>query len=82
MYSVHTIIDGVFHRWTAAELKKVIAMLQNPELSLTSTARTRVHNSLLDVQTQQRKMAGVAAMSMRSTRGCGCLDVASLAWAA
>ncbi len=28
---VHTIIDGVSHRWTAAELKKVIAMLQNPE---------------------------------------------------
>ncbi len=26
------IIDGVSHRWTAAELKKVIAMLHNPEL--------------------------------------------------
>ena len=32
MYPVHPIIDGVSHRWTAAELKKVIAMLQNPEL--------------------------------------------------
>jgi hypothetical protein len=31
-YPVHTTIDGVTHRWTAAELKKVIAMLQNPEL--------------------------------------------------
>jgi hypothetical protein len=30
-YLVHPIIDGVSHRWTAAELKKVIAMLQNPE---------------------------------------------------
>ncbi len=31
MYPVHTIFDGVSHRWTAVELKKVIAMLQNPE---------------------------------------------------
>jgi hypothetical protein len=32
MYPVHPIIHGVSHRWTAAELKKVIAMLQKPEL--------------------------------------------------
>ncbi len=31
MYQVHTIIDGVSHRWTAVELEKVIAMLQDPE---------------------------------------------------
>ncbi len=31
MYQVHTIIDGVSHSWTVAELKKVIVMLQNPE---------------------------------------------------
>ncbi len=30
-YKVHTIFDGVSRRWAAAELKKVIAMLQNPE---------------------------------------------------
>jgi hypothetical protein len=30
-YPVHPIIDGAFLRWTASELKKVIAMLQNPE---------------------------------------------------
>jgi hypothetical protein len=30
-YPVHTICDGVSHRWTAAELKKVIALLQSPE---------------------------------------------------
>jgi hypothetical protein len=30
-YPVHPIIDGVSLRWTAAELEKVIAMLQNPE---------------------------------------------------
>ncbi len=30
-YPVHTIIDGAFHRWTAAELKKVFAMLVIPE---------------------------------------------------
>ncbi len=24
MYPVHPIIDGAFHRWTAAELKKVL----------------------------------------------------------
>jgi hypothetical protein len=49
----------------------------------TSTARTRIHvSSSVVVQTQQRRMAGVAATSMRSTRGCGSLDVASLAWAA
>jgi hypothetical protein len=36
MYPVHPIIDGVSHRWTAAELKKVIAMLQNPELDSTN----------------------------------------------
>jgi hypothetical protein len=28
------------------------------------------------------RLAGVAATSMRSTRGCGCMDVASLAWVA
>ncbi len=28
------------------------------------------------------RLAGVAATSMRSTRGCGCLDVSSLDWAA
>jgi hypothetical protein len=27
------VINGVFHRWTAAELKNVIAMLQNPEFN-------------------------------------------------
>ncbi len=32
------------------------------------TARTRIHVSLLVVQMQQRRMAGVAATSMRSTR--------------
>ncbi len=31
---------------------------------------------------QQQRMAGEAATSMKSTRGCGSLDVASLAWAA
>jgi hypothetical protein len=35
-YLVHTIIDGVSHRWTAAELKKVIEMLQNPDLEFNS----------------------------------------------
>jgi hypothetical protein len=37
---------------------------------------------VLVVQKQQRRMAGVAATTMRSTRGCDSLDVASLAWAA
>ncbi len=30
-YQVHTMIDGDSHRWTAAELEKVIEMLHNPE---------------------------------------------------
>jgi hypothetical protein len=57
----------------------VVTRLQQ---SLTSTARTTVHVSLQDVQMQLRRMTGMAATSMRSTRGCGSLDVASLAWAA
>jgi hypothetical protein len=54
----------------------VLGMIQQ---SLTSTATTRIHVSRQDLQTQQRRMAGVAATSMRSTRGCGSLDVVSLA---
>ncbi len=50
--------------------------------SLTSTARTSIHVSRLVVQTQLLSMAGMAATSMRLTRGCGSLDVASLAWEA
>ncbi len=43
-----------------------------------STARTRIRVSLQVVRTQQWRMAGVAATSMRSTRGCGSLDVPHL----
>jgi hypothetical protein len=57
-------------------------MVTRLQQSLTRTARTRIHVSRRDVQTQLRRMAGVAATSMRSTRGCGSLDVASLALAA
>jgi hypothetical protein len=95
-----------YHRWTAAELKKVITMLQHPDFDSkdidpdlhkrmakavddgriqqfrTSTARTRVRVSRRVVQTLLRRMAGAAATSTRLTRGCGSLDVASLAWAA
>ncbi len=52
------------------------------QLSLTRTARTRVHVSQPDVQTQLWRMEGEAATSMRLTLGCGSLDVASLALAA
>ncbi len=45
-------------------------------------SKNKIHVSLLVVQTQQQRMAGVATTPMRSTRGCGSLDVASLAWAA
>ena len=43
---------------------------------------TRIRVSRRVVQTPLRRMAGAAATSTRLTRGCGSLDVASLAWAA
>ncbi len=45
-----------------------------------SDPRNEVVEVLMQMQLQ--RMAGVAATSMRSTRGCNSLDVASLAWAA
>jgi hypothetical protein len=48
---------------------------------LTSTASTRGLASRWEAVTLQQLMAGVAAMSMRWTSGCGCnLGVASHAW--
>ena len=57
-------------------------MAMRLQLSLTSTARTRVHVSLPDVLTQLQRIEGKAATSMRLTLGCGSLDVANLALAA
>jgi hypothetical protein len=45
-----------------------------------TAARTRIQVSQLVVQMQLRRMEGAAATSMRLTRGCGSLGVASLAW--
>ncbi len=47
---------------------------------LTSTASTRGQASLWAAVTLQQRMASVAAMRMRWTRGCGSLGVASRAW--
>ena len=97
--STYQYIHGVPHRWTAAELKKVIAMLQNPEID-TKDIDPDLHQQMAKAvddgqvwqeqefvfpcwlwQTQLRRMAGVAATSMRLTSGCGTgsLDVSSLA---
>ncbi len=48
--------------------------------SLTSTVSTRIQASRRGSPKQQLWMAGAAAMSMRSTSGCGSLDVESHAW--
>ncbi len=45
-----------------------------------STASTKIKASQWAVQTQRRWIAGVAAMCMRSTSGCGSLDGASSDW--
>jgi hypothetical protein len=47
---------------------------------LTVTASARIQASQWAVPTLRRWMAGVAAMYMRSTHGCGSLDGASLDW--
>ena len=47
---------------------------------LTSTASTRALASQWAAVTLLRQMDAVAAMCMRSTRGCGSLDVGSRAW--
>jgi hypothetical protein len=48
--------------------------------SLTCTAGARNPVSRWAALIQQRRLAGVAAISMRSTCGCGNLGVASHAW--
>ena len=68
--------------WAESPWSPAFWMAMRLQLSLTSTARTRVHVSLPDVRTQLRRMEGEAATSMRLTLGCGSLGVASLALAA
>ena len=51
-----------------------------PQQSLICTASARILVSRWAALTQQGWTAGVAAMSMRLTRGCGNSDGASLAW--
>ena len=48
--------------------------------SLTSSVSARIQASRWGAPMQQRWMEGKAAMSMRSTRGCGSLDAESHAW--
>ncbi len=72
-----TISTSISSPWSPA-----FWMATRPRQSLTSTARTGIRVSRRVVQTQLRRMEGVAAMSMRLTRGCGSLGVASLAWVA
>jgi hypothetical protein len=69
-------IHIVFWCWGAG----VCAAGNTTPQSHTSLASTGVRSSPWDVQTLQLQMAGVAAMCMRSTRGCGTLAVASHAW--
>ncbi len=68
--------------WAGSHWCPAFWMVMWLQQSLTSAERTRIDVSLRVVQTQKQRMAGVAATSMRSTLGCGSLDVASLAWAA
>ncbi len=49
--------------WAESPWCPAFWMVTQLQQSLTSTARTRIHVSRLDVQMQLRRMAGVAAMS-------------------
>jgi hypothetical protein len=51
-----------------------------PQQSLMSTVSARIQASRWGAPMQQRWMEGAAAMSMRSTRGCGSLGAESHAW--
>ena len=64
--------------WAESPSYPAFWMAMQHQLSLTSTAGTRVHVSRQDVQTLLQRMEGEAARSMRLTLGFGSLDVASL----
>ncbi len=70
----------VFTLFSGAEGLGCVLLATQPAQSHTSLASTGVRSSPWDVQTLQLQMAGVAAMCMTSTCGCGTLAVASHAW--
>ncbi len=76
----HSVCTWLQLRWAEPPLCHCFWLETRLRQSLTCTASTRILVSPWSALTQHRWTAGVAAMSMRLTRGRGNLGVASHAW--
>jgi hypothetical protein len=84
---VYTLLKWLMFRffriwWAEFLLSKCFLLVTRLQQFLTCSTSARIQASRMAVPTRLQRTDGVAAMSMRSTRGCGNLGVASPAWEA
>ncbi len=81
---VYTLLTWLMSRiwWAEFLLSNCFLLETRLQQFLTCSISTRIQASRMAVPTLLQQTDGGAAMSMRSTRGCGSLGVASPAWEA